>query len=405
MISLKKINTHIKEFFFCAAIFFWEIEYGFFKSEILITLLLVLIINDKKQLFLYLKKVRVFYFIILHSVFIDTFFDNYFDLHSYFKIIYILFLEIIIIKYIKYISLNIEKFCLMFFVIFLSYVFFFLFDPSQNCLGCFSIYREFYTENSHLGMMAPSIMLFSTFFLIKSKNLIYGIFFFLFCIILVKNHSSTFFLGTLFSLLFLNSSILKYYKSKIFLKYLLLTFFLFTLALNSSLKNDLKERLKNNNLKNILLIIYDKKDDNDVIKYDLKKYNFNLSTEVYLKSLISSFEIFRNNIFGTGFDQYKNNNHNDIFIFKYNITSKLNNEDASQNLSKGISEFGIFYFYIFYIILKFTKNKNVSLELKNFFIPILITQLFIRGAGFFNGGFLISFLFIYHFIEKEKNLK
>jgi len=153
------------------------------------------------------------------------------------------------------------------------------------------------------------------------------------------------------------------------------------------------------------LIIYDKKDDNDVIKYDLKKYNFNLSTEVYLKSLISSFEIFRNNIFGTGFDQYKNNNHNDIFIFKYNITSKLNNEDASQNLSKGISEFGIFYFYIFYIILKFTKNKNVSLELKNFFIPILITQLFIRGAGFFNGGFLISFLFIYHFIEKEKNLK
>ena len=121
--------------------------------------------------------------------------------------------------------------------------------------------------------------------------------------------------------------------------------------------------------------------------------------------MISSYEIVKKNIFGVGFDKYKSNLKNDLFEFRYSISGKLNNQDASQNFSKGLSEFGILYIYIFIYIYMFTKSKTISIHLKNFFIPIILVQLFIRGAGYFNGGFLISFLFIFHYYNLSKNFK
>ena len=55
---------------------------------------------------------------------------------------------------------------------------------------------------------------------------------------------------------------------------------------------------------------------------------------------------------------------------------------------KIITEFGIFGFSIYLLLAFVLIDKKVSLENKIFLFPFLITQS-IRGAGYFNGGFLL----------------
>ena len=67
---------------------------------------------------------------------------------------------------------------------------------------------------------------------------------------------------------------------------------------------------------------------------------------------------------------------------------KFNNKDASNNTFKIITEFGIFSVIIFIFLLYISLSQKISLENKIFIIPFLITQ-FIRGAGYFNGAFIL----------------
>ena len=49
-------------------------------------------------------------------------------------------------------------------------------------------------------------------------------------------------------------------------------------------------------------------------------------------------------------------------------------------------------------------NKSIPIELKLFYLPIIISQS-IRGAGYFNGGFiLIAFLMLFTYIDQNKKL-
>ncbi len=67
-----------------------------------------------------------------------------------------------------------------------------------------------------------------------------------------------------------------------------------------------------------------------------------------------------------------------------------------------ITEFGIFSVILFVILIYISISKKISIENKVFLLPFLITQ-FIRGAGYFNGGFiLILFLLL---ISQFKNIK
>ena len=79
-----------------------------------------------------------------------------------------------------------------------------------------------------------------------------------------------------------------------------------------------------------------------------------------------------------------------------------NNKDASNNTFKIITEFGVLSLFLFLLLFYISFSKKIPLENKIFLLPFLITQ-FIRGAGYFNGGFiLILFLLI---IFKFKNIK
>lgn len=394
---LSNSKTIITNLLICSGIFFWDIEYNYFKLETLIAILLInSFINNN---FLEdLKKVKVFYIIIVQTFLLDLINQDQFLLESYVKLLYLLILELIVIRNLDFISKNLHNIVLSFFIIFISYTFLYLYEPSQHCLGCFSIYRRFYTENSHLGMMAPSIIIFGFFYIISFKKFIFGFLYLVFSFILLNNFSSTFLIGLLGSIFFLSFISYKNLKAKILFRYAIL-FLSFTLMIfKPEISYILKSKLLPADVEEVV--------DNKVLsnqgkqvikKYDISKYWLGLSAEVYLKSVISSYEIFKDNFFGVGFDKYKIYVDNKMFIFRHSLSPKLNNQDASQNFSKGISELGILFFYSFYLIFVFTKSKDVPVELKNFFITLLLIQVFVRGAGYFNGGYLFSFLFIFHY--------
>ncbi len=408
-LSIKYKNI-VVSLLICSGIFFWDIEYNYFKLE---TLIIILILNSfiNYNFLEDLKKVKIFYILFLQTLLLDLINQEQLFFEIYIKLIYVLILELIIIRNLTFISKNLHKIIFVFFIIFLSYTFLFLYVPSQNCLGCFSIYRKFYTENSHLGMIAPSIIIFGFFYLVNKKKLIFGFLYLLFIFVVLNNFSATLFVGLIMSIFFISFVFFKNYKTQILLGYFVLFFLTMSLILMSDFKDSLQKKILNFKIEDHQQIqkkFKEHEPDNNFLnqnKYNLSKYNLGLSLEVYLKSVITSYEIFKNNFFGVGFDKYKFNTKNEIFNFKHNLTKKLNNQDSSQNFSKGISEFGILFIYIFYLIFIFTKSKIVPAQIKNFFIPILIIQIFIRGAGYFNGGFLFSFLFIFHYYYRIKNIK
>ena len=68
-----------------------------------------------------------------------------------------------------------------------------------------------------------------------------------------------------------------------------------------------------------------------------------------------------------------------------------------------MTEFGIGSIAIFIYIFIFIFSKKISVENKIFLLPFAITQL-LRGAGYFNGGFLLSIILIILLVhDKEKN--
>ena len=86
----------------------------------------------------------------------------------------------------------------------------------------------------------------------------------------------------------------------------------------------------------------------------------------------------------------------------YNEIRTLNYNDGSSNFSKLLVEFGIFSFILFYFYFVFAFSRRIDVSEKLFLLPFIITQM-IRGAGYFNGGFmLITLLIIYKVIKLRK---
>ena len=139
--------------------------------------------------------------------------------------------------------------------------------------------------------------------------------------------------------------------------------------------------------------------------------HLNVSTAVYINSLQVLNKTLRNYPFGLGMDNYE-------FIFKkyIDLTTKeteyensvnkavlvLNQADASNNLVKLSTEFGIFSLLIYLVLILFFFNKKIKLEVKIFLLTIILTQIFVRGAGYFNGGFILALLILIFLNFKKK---
>ena len=141
-----------------------------------------------------------------------------------------------------------------------------------------------------------------------------------------------------------------------------------------------------------------------------------LSQAVYVNSFKVLIEAIKDNIFGYGIGEYKNIFFQHVAQTSKNITRDkdinkivkiLNTDDASNNFVKLSVELGVFSILIYLSLIIFLFIGKIDIKIKIFVLTIVVTQLFLRGAGYFNGGFMIclAIVFVTLFLKKDYEKK
>ena len=379
-IKYKDLQVSIKNNFICLIfsfhLFFWGITFGFIQLRFLIFLLIFPILLNLNKI---IVSKFIKYFLISLALSLHLFFQsNIFFFNYLYSILGLFLIMVILDTYKEFFLNNLDKiiyFFLIFFYLFIIFQFFsfndYFKEVSSNCVGCFSILRIFFKENSHLALIAPSVIFYLLFISNYNKFINYFsvIIFLLICFV---NPSLTLYIGLVilfFSLLFFK---LKLFKFKIFFLILITCFALFKLYTDNVAKIKVTDFFNKNN-------------------------NINLSTEVYKTSyLVAKNAIFYKPL-GYGFNNYSEAF--DKFVSDLNIYNKevllLNKKDASNNFSKIVTEFGIFSFFFFYFLISFLFNNKIDNKIRIFLALPIIIQTFIRGVGYFNGGFVLFVFFAF----------
>ena len=379
-IKFKDLQQNIKDNLICLIfsfnIFFWGITFNFIQLKFLIFLLIFPILLNFNKIIIS-KFIK--YFLISLVLFLHLFFQSNIFLFNYLYSIFGLFLIMVILDTYKDFFLNnLDKIIYFFLISFYLFIIFqfFSFDDyfkqvSSNCVGCFNILRIFFKENSHLALIAPPVIFYLLFISNYNKFINYFslIIFLLICFV---NPSLTLYIGLIILFFFVLFFKLKLFKfKKIFLTFMI-CFVLFKLYTDNVAKIKVTDFFNENN-------------------------NINLSTEVYKTSYL----VAKNTIFykplGYGFNNYSEAF--DKFVSDLNIYNKevflLNRKDASNNFAKIVTEFGIFSIFFFYFLISFLFNNKIDNKIRIFLALPIIIQTFVRGAGYFNGGFVLFVFFAF----------
>jgi hypothetical protein len=372
--NFDNLQIRVKNILICLLfsfnIFFWGINFDFIQLRFVIFLLIfpILLNLNRIKLSKFLK-----YFLISLILLLHLFFQTNKFQYNYLPSIFGFFFILIILDNYKFFFLNnLHKIIYLFLIIFYLFIFiqYLTFDDylkqvSSSCVGCFSILRVFFKENSHLALIAPSVIFYLLF--ISTYNRFINYFaLIIFLSICFVNPSLTLYIGMiLLSFLGLFFKIKLFSSQKIFL-ILVIFFLIFKLSTDTTSKVKIADFFNKNN-------------------------NINLSTEVYKTSYIIAKKALFYKPLGYGFNNYSEAFNS--FVGDLTINNKevllLNAKDASNNFSKIVSEFGIFSIFFFYFLISFFLNKKIDNKIKIFLILPIIIQTFVRGAGYFNGGFLL----------------
>ncbi|MBD1144031.1 hypothetical protein IDH14_05015 [Pelagibacterales bacterium SAG-MED33] len=185
-------------------------------------------------------------------------------------------------------------------------------------------------------------------------------------------------------------------------------------------------------IKNLILINCEVKDlrdkdfcneeiKNEIIKnMMIEESNYettNITVDVYENAFYTMTNVLMNKPLGYGIDNYKFafDYYSPINYFELNLSNDnkkfrpppwevltLNRSDGRSNFIKLFTEFGYFAIFLLLFFVACTFTKKISISEKSFFIPLLITQL-ISGAGYFNGGFIITICLMSGLFFKEQN--
>lgn len=365
-----RVKTNLICLLFSFNIFFWGIIFDFIQLRFLIFLLIfpILLNFNRIKLSKFLK-----YFLISLMLLLHLFFQTNKFQYNYLPSIFGFFFILIILDNYKFFFFNnLDKIVYLFLIIFYLFIFlqYLTFDNyfkqvSSSCIGCFSILRLFFKENSHLALTAPSVIFYLLFISTYNKFINYFalIIFLLICFV---NPSLTLYTG-LILLFFLGL----FFKIKLFSSQKIFIMFV-TLFLIFKLSTDTASKVK-------------------ITDFFNKNNNINLSTEVYKTSYIVAKKALFYKPLGYGFNNYSEAFNS--FVGDLTINNKevllLNSKDASNNFSKIVAEFGIFSIFFFYFLISFFFNNKIDNKIKIFLVLPIIIQTFIRGAGYFNGGFLL----------------
>lgn len=304
---------------------------------------------------------------------------------------------------------------------------------SELIFNCkYSYFRPFegyeyliYKEISHLGFIAPALLL-AKIIISKKENIFFKFFFLFFAFFILLFFNTSLIFSLLVSILFLILFLFKkfnYFNLSIFI--VILVFCITIFSANTSCNTKLFDTINlfNKNI-NIFSLNSNKEgkvevsvptqlynnENSEFYKWE-KTYYPNLSSTIFFNSFLITFKALKKSLIGFGFNNYdvaakyyfKNNKNllESVGEDGFERIKSYNTKDGSNNLAKSISEFGIISIFFVYILYKFIKNPLISTENKVFYITLIISQL-IRGAGYFNGGFIFAILIIIVSLSRKK---
>jgi hypothetical protein len=388
-------------------IFLWDLSIFSLQSRFLILLPFIFFFLNFKFFFLKILNIKfliIFLIIYFHQLYNINF---VFDFYSSASLFFLVLISIITYLYKDYILNNFNIFFLFFFFILFILILTFIFINfnllNLHYLGnFFQLSKVVFKENSHLGMIISSVILFNVYKFIKTNNYKYLVFFSTLYVLISIPYSLTTFLGLILScfiLIFTNFFVIN--KKLILCLLTLIIISLIQIYTNLILRNKLSN--SNTYIVNSFDNIVNEKVNSD---FNDGKIKPNLSIEVYITSLKIALLSIKDKPLGFGFNNYQLASNKYIgSLHTDNYEKKLLNlQDGSNNFSKIVTEFGFFSIILFYFFFKFCYSKNINLSYKFLLIPNLATQTFIRGAGYFNGGYIV-FLLLLIYLVYENDLK
>ena len=424
--TIKSLLIQISIFSF---IFFWDIKYDLYQLRYLIIIpLLLIVINFKNINYnLFLKYSLVPLFILTHFLLVNIPTGINLENRDILGIILLFAIFYVSLFYKDEIFDHLDKYIKWFIISFsILFVLFFILSDSKIILNCYNGWfyqtKFIFVENSHFALIAvPIINYYSLVFCNLKKfnknNKVTFAFFVIFLIISFLNFSTTFLTG----LILTNFYLLIFYKGNLKNKILSIIFIFasFTIVFNKSectqrsidslqtlpeyfkysILNKPNFKYRNTNFKYTSHLPH-------LDKVEKDKQIINMSIETFLTSLQIAFKTLKNNPFGVGFNKYQeaHKKYIDEIILLDPDIKKNNIYDGSSNISKLIAEFGIFG-VIFIITFIYTTLKFKNFETKKFFLISIILLQFLRGVGYFNGGFLLlAIIYFYNYLKiREKN--
>ena len=449
---LKRNEIIISTVIFTVSILFWDFKLNnIFQAKFLIVILLpYLFINYEIR---QLRKLIFFSLILISFLFLYSLAKVDFQITYYFifSLIFFYLLILIAFNFVKNFNLILKNSSIIFIsisnlLIILSIILgnFEFYDHNLFynglCLVFFnenkSIFNYFFLENSHFGMTATAIIVYQ---LLNFNKINYfnKINFLIFLIL------SYLYVGSLTLYLGISISIISILVLRISKKFAVLSIFLlintllifslnncliritqiidvdkvFTSHQDTKIVKKLRESEVVNSLAdskffkfleektNIILINKEIKERESFDENNKIKDGINVTTIIHINHLLFASDTIRSHLFGVGFQNYA------IYAKKFAIKNKIidgystmplmNINDGASNINKLLAEFGIIniLFLILFLFCLYKDNENSNT--KSFILTLVITQL-LRGAGYFNGGF-IFFILILIFLALKKS--
>jgi hypothetical protein len=281
----------------------------------------------------------------------------------------------------------------------------------------FSFKEYLFPENSHLGMIAPSLIIYLLHISFTTNvNKLFKFITCLFISICLIKSSTTLLVGTIASLILLISMNFKFIPKNTLIAFSCVLFiFSFVLVSSKECRGrfvpiyNYGSKISNDNSNNIKEIETVGEINTKLASKlkDIMGTSGNLSSGIYFHALMIAKKSIFEKPFGWGVNRYDKafeffNKKNPSKMERLNT---FNNKDGTNNFVKMIVELGVFALIIYLFFFLFLVNKKIPLEYKLFYLPFVVTQS-LRGAGYFNSGFsLIVFFMLFTYLKlNKKNL-
>jgi len=412
-LRIKSLLIQISIFSF---IFLWDVKYDLYQLRylIIIPLLLILINFNNINFNLFLKYSLVPLLILAHFLLVNIPTGINLENRDIFGIILLFTIFYVSLFYKDEILDHLDKYINWFTISFsILFVLFFILSDSKIIFNCYNGWfhqtRFIFIENSHFALIAvPIINYYSLVFCnlkkFNTNNKIIFTFFVIFLIISFLNFSTTFLVGLILTSFYL----LIFYKNNLKIKILSIIFIFVSFFIIFNKSECMQRSI--NSLQTLpqyfKYSIFNKLNFKYLDAEKKEKTSISMSTETFLTSLQISFKSLKNNPFGVGFNKYQEAHKkfiDEVILLDPDIR-KNNIYDGSSNISKLVTEFGIFGI-IFIITFIYTTLKFKKIESKKIFLISIISMQFLRGVGYFNGGFLLlAIIYFYNYLKiREKN--